>query len=215
MKLAGNKKKILLIYGGLILAAAVVLGSVKMLEGGSLPSLPLMETAALKKKVEEKEGSPVSLGNQKELDFLKKFKTLTYEKAVAFQDGAEDDVQNIISKQHGYLNDLAGYGGADVFNGEAESYSSEWNELKHDIEWLRSSGFAASRVWNDMDRAKALAFVAVYYDDSMSLRYLHRIFHDLDVKLNDYEDKDNQYWNATDAFGDNSDNVQDHLDGAR
>ncbi|MFC7370205.1 hypothetical protein ACFQPF_00755 [Fictibacillus iocasae] len=215
MKLAGNKKKILFIYASLVFAAAAVFGVMAAINDGSLFQATFHQENKLEKKVKEKADEPVSAAVQGEMNFLQNLKDRTYKEAAVFQEGAENEVLNIISKQHSYLNNLVGFGGADVFKADYVQTSTGWIELKEDIVWLREKGFAESNVWNDMDRARALMLVTIHYEDTMSLRYLHRIFHDLDVELNGYSDKDKKYWNVTDAFGKNGDKIQNHLNGAK
>ncbi|MFC0472993.1 hypothetical protein ACFFHM_21495 [Halalkalibacter kiskunsagensis] len=126
-------------------------------------------------------------------------------KQVAYQVGAETQVKSIIAEQHEYLNELAGWGNAEELDLLALEKDQEWQQLKDDIDWLQKSGFAESDVLIDMENALEFLTVATT-GDSMSLRYLHRIFHDLDANMNGQEvDK---IWDVTHAFGTESQQEQ-------
>ncbi|WP_332697410.1 hypothetical protein [Halalkalibacter lacteus] len=128
-------------------------------------------------------------------------------KQVAYQEGTETAVKSMIAKQHEYLNQLAGWGNAEKLDWLTLKEDQEWQQLKDDIVWLQESGFAQSVVLTDMENALEFLTVAST-GDSMSLRYLHRIFHDLDANMNGQEvDK---VWDVTQAFGNESQQKQLH-----
>jgi hypothetical protein len=104
----------------------------------------------------------------------------------------------MIAKQHEYLNQLAGWGNTEELDLHELKEDEEWQQLQDDIAWLQENGFSESVVLTDMKNAQEFLTVTTT-GDSMSLRYLHRIFHDLDANLNDQEvDK---VWDVTHAFG--------------
>ncbi|MDV2685968.1 hypothetical protein RYX56_16495 [Alkalihalophilus lindianensis] len=136
-----------------------------------------------------------------EADFLVTLQYGEYEEAIAYQPGQETKANKIIATQHTYLNKLAGWGRADSLNYESTISEEEWNQLRDDINWLYNEGFADSHVKNDMKNARAFMYVAESRD-AMALRYLHRIFHDLDAEINGNEvDK---IWQVTHSFGKSS-----------
>jgi hypothetical protein len=138
---------------------------------------------------------------QEEADFLVTLQYGEYEEEIVYQDGQENKVKAIISAQHSYLNTLAGWGRAEDLNVAATMHTKEWKKLRADIKWLHDEGLADSRIKNDMKNARAFMYVAET-GDSMSLRYLHRIFHDLDATLNGAEVE--KIWGVTHAFGTSS-----------
>lgn len=155
---------------------------------------------------EEKELKPVEKGEGasqlEELtgdtkDFLSTFTYEVYDEQIVYQN--EELVKQIISDQHAYLNDLTGWGHIDNVDIEYLAQSEEWQQLQKDVERLRTEGFAQSEAVNDMWNAEAFMRIATDSADLNSLRYVHRIFHDMDAEINGAEvDK---IWGATRAFG--------------
>ncbi|WP_340081650.1 hypothetical protein [Terribacillus sp. FSL K6-0262] len=130
-------------------------------------------------------------------DFLSTFSYEEYDEPIAYQD--EELVKQIISDQHAYLNDLTGWGHIDNVDTAYLAKSDEWQKLQDDVERLRTEGFAPSEAVNDMWNAEAFMRIAADSADLNSLRYVHRIFHDMDAEINGAEvDK---IWGATRAFG--------------
>ncbi|MBP3950479.1 hypothetical protein [Bacillus suaedae] len=129
---------------------------------------------------------------------------------VAYQVGQEQEVKRIIASQHEYLNNLAGWGKVESINFEQLIDDRDWNQLQQDIKWLYEEGFAPSAILNDMSHASQFHTLALT-GDQMSIRYLHRIFHDLDAKINQIDVE--QIWNVTDAFGTEQEqtDVQEYL----
>lgn len=118
---------------------------------------------------------------------------------IVFQSDEEEAVKEIFKEQHDYLNSLAGWGGVERLDHSDLAEKDKWRQLKDDIEWLLNNGLAPSEAVNDMKNAQALMGVAEEHEDEMSVRYLHRIFHDIDAELNGTNiDK---IWNVTYAFG--------------
>ena len=130
-------------------------------------------------------------------DFLSTFTYEDYDEQVAYQN--EELVKQIIGDQHAYLNDLTGWGHIDNVDIDYLAESEEWKKLQDDVERLRTEGFAPSEAVNDMWNAEAFMRIATDSADLNSLRYVHRIFHDMDAEINGAEvDKE---WGATRAFG--------------
>ncbi|GAE28918.1 hypothetical protein [Halalkalibacter hemicellulosilyticus] len=117
---------------------------------------------------------------------------------IAYQDGQEEVVNELIANQHEYLNELAGWGNAEVLSFEELIESEQWLKLKNDIQWLYEEGFDHSLVVNDMMNAEQFVRVAEA-GDRMSIRYIHRIFHDLDASIN--RRQVDRVWGVTHAFG--------------
>jgi hypothetical protein len=149
--------------------------------------------------VEEKEDGASQLtdlsGDTK--DFLSTLTYKQYDTSVAYKN--EELAKQLISEQHAYLNDLTGWGHIKNVDIDYLAQSEEWKQLKEDVERLRTEGFAASEAVNDMWNAEAFMRIATDSADVNSLRYVHRIFHDLDAEINGANvDK---IWDATRAFG--------------
>ncbi|WP_062046648.1 hypothetical protein [Bacillus sp. JCM 19034] len=117
---------------------------------------------------------------------------------IAYHEGQEEKVKKVIAERHEYLNELAGWGNAEIIRFEDLLDSTGWQQLKEDIKWLYEDGFAPSLVINDMLNAEQFIHVAEN-GDRMSVRYIHRIFHDLDAAING-ADVD-RVWGVTQAFG--------------
>jgi hypothetical protein len=130
-------------------------------------------------------------------DFLSTLTYKDYDSSVAYKN--EELAKQIISDQHTYLNDLTGWGHINNVDIDYLAQSDEWKQLKEDVERLRTEGFADSEAVNDMWNAEAFMRIATDSADVNSLRYVHRIFHDLDAEINGADvDK---IWDATRAFG--------------
>lgn len=129
---------------------------------------------------------------------------------VAYQVGQEQEVKRIIASQHEYLNNLVGWGKVESINFEQLVDDRDWNQLQRDIKWVYEEGLAPSAILNDMSHASQFYTLALT-GDQMSIRYLHRIFHDLDAKINQIDVE--QIWNVTDAFGTEQEqtDVQEYL----
>ncbi|WP_035665392.1 hypothetical protein [Halalkalibacter akibai] len=118
---------------------------------------------------------------------------------VAYQPGQETAVKNIIAKQHDFLNELAGWGNAESVNSTELQHDRNWMKLEEDVKWLMEEGFAESLILEDMLHATEFLSISSQTGDEMAIRYLHRIFHDLDAHIN--EEKVDRIWNVTIAFG--------------
>ncbi|WP_223700607.1 hypothetical protein [Sutcliffiella deserti] len=128
-----------------------------------------------------------------------------YEESILYQDGREVTALETLTIQHSYLNDITGWGGVETVNLRNLITSDEWKELKVSVNWMKEEGFAPSKILNDMENAHGLILLVERNGDRTALRYLHRIFHDLDVHLNEVkEDKgETNIWGVTHALGNN------------
>ncbi|MDQ0207171.1 hypothetical protein [Alkalicoccobacillus murimartini] len=183
-------KRISIISTVLILLAGVAIAYIGFSERGSLFSSDRSQ--------QEKEVSTRELGTKTDaaegiIDYE------VSDKRIAFQEGEEETVKELFKKQHDYLNSLAGWGGVERLDHSELSEKEKWRELKKDVQWLKEHGLAPSEAVNDLKNAEALINVSEEHTNEMSVRYLHRIFHDIDAELNDTDvDK---IWNVTYAYG--------------
>ncbi|MDX5475736.1 MAG: hypothetical protein LPK00_09410, partial [Bacillaceae bacterium] len=122
---------------------------------------------------------------------------------IVFSKDNEEQALEIISIQHQFLNNVTGWGGLEVINMRDLITSDNWMELKSSVNWLKKEAFVPSKVLNDMENARVLIIITERDGDKTSLRYLHRIFHDLDLNLNEVteEERDSTTWGVTHAFG--------------
>ncbi|WYP26235.1 hypothetical protein NSQ54_18190 [Alkalihalobacillus sp. FSL W8-0930] len=118
---------------------------------------------------------------------------------IVFQEGEEERVREILKEQHDNLNTLAGWGAVERIDHNSLADKDKWRQLKADVEWLSQHGLAPSEAINDLKNAKVLMELSEEHEDEMSVRYLHRIFHDLDAHVN--ETKVDKLWGVTYAFG--------------
>ncbi|TLS37182.1 hypothetical protein [Pseudalkalibacillus caeni] len=140
---------------------------------------------------------------------------IDYEDAVKYRDGQEEKAKKLVQVSHNYLNDTFAYGRLDEteLNNliEGPNYP-EWSKFQDDVAWLRGYGFTEdSRVYYDMMNVEGL-FYSVIKGDKMAVRYIHRIFHDLDKNINNSY-PDTKEWGVTEAFGDNYKKVEDYVAG--
>lgn len=128
-----------------------------------------------------------------------------YEDSILFQSNRELTTLETLSVQHIFLNDITGWGGVETINLRNLITSDQWKELKAAVNWMRTEGFAPSKVLNDMENAHGFILLVERNGDRTALRYLHRVFHDLDVILNEVkeEEADTTIWGVTHAFGNN------------
>ncbi|TSB47222.1 hypothetical protein [Alkalicoccobacillus porphyridii] len=118
---------------------------------------------------------------------------------VVFQEGEEEKVKELIQTHHDFLNHLAGWGGVERLDHSELTEREKWRTLKSDVQWMMDYGLSHSEMMNDLRNAEALIEVSEEHSDEMSVRYLHRIFHDLDAELNGTNV--DRIWNVTYAFG--------------
>ncbi|WP_078555591.1 hypothetical protein [Bacillus alkalicellulosilyticus] len=132
-----------------------------------------------------------------------------YESEIEYQQDQEGTVHQLIERQHTYLNELTGYGSIDKVKIYEIVAEDKWQNLSEDITYLIEEGVAGSKARNDLIRAHYFMQVTEQGDVN-SLRYLHRIFHDLDVKINEYEGK---HFNVTEAYGKRHKSLDQYLRG--
>ncbi|WP_100333816.1 hypothetical protein [Bacillus alkalisoli] len=126
-----------------------------------------------------------------------------YEEPIVFVSEHEENALQIISNQHQFLNNVTGWGGVEAVNLRNLITSDNWMELKSAVIWLKKEAFLPSSVLNDMENARVLIVITERDGDKTALRYLHRIFHDLDLHLNEVteEERDSTLWGVTHSFG--------------
>lgn len=122
-----------------------------------------------------------------------------YKEKIVFQSENEKVVKEKIASIHTYLNHLTEYGKI-----EREDYSNlarqkNWVKMNQDLEWLSKKGVGPSKMLNDIEAARACAMIAQENNPEIGLRYLHRIFHDLDSHLNEIDTQED--WGVTQTFG--------------
>lgn len=146
-----------------------------------------------------------SLFSSTTLASVQEIEHLEYEESVIFQENKENQTLEVLSLQHKYLNNVTGWGGADTVDLRNLKTSDEWKELKSSVNWMKTEGFGPSKVRNDMENANALMILVEREDDRTALKYLHRIFHDLDVTLNEVTEDEGEtnIWGVTQALGNN------------
>ncbi|RHW43351.1 hypothetical protein D1B31_01395 [Neobacillus notoginsengisoli] len=113
------------------------------------------------------------------LSFKKHQKQITFKK--------EKESKEIIADIHSYLDNITGFGKIESVNFTNLKEDMEWKKLKQNIKWLKTTGFGHSEIQNDMMSANAFIKLVDEQEDDMSLRYLHRVFHDLDIYINNTE----------------------------
>lgn len=106
------------------------------------------------------------------------------------------EVGNFVSKMHNFYNETTGYGAIN---------SLEWNEQKEQAskvlvkldEQLPKVNDEALK--SDLERIMNLAEKAKNEPETDHIRNLHRMFHDLDIALNNYNGYDT-IWNVTETL---------------
>lgn len=95
------------------------------------------------------------------------------------------EIKQLIKDQHKFFNESAGWGGID---------SIKWNEQKNHAKALiedLSKTEISTTLEADFARITELAsIISNGKKDKTVILYLHRLFHDLDVEINDYRSKD-------------------------
>ncbi|WP_157049907.1 hypothetical protein [Thalassobacillus sp. C254] len=109
----------------------------------------------------------------------------------------ESEIKEEIARQHTYWNDLTGYGGLDSLSmDEAASSLEEQQEKIQD----RLLPIATDSLKEDFKTADSHISAAIEDNNPEELRMVHRIFHDLDIVINDYSG-DTNYFGVTETFG--------------
>ncbi|MFD1708877.1 hypothetical protein ACFSCZ_19620 [Siminovitchia sediminis] len=130
-----------------------------------------------------------------------------YDQAVVWKSGKEEEGKRKIAQVHEFYNELLGWGNAEHIKWDSLNFS----QMQEDIQEIYET-VEPSKIENDIRNAETLLQVAIHERDSMSLRWLHRIVHDLDYHLNQAEiDRE---WDVTDAFDGDPDVVRNYLLGS-
>lgn len=202
------KIKAMVIAGGITLAAVIGGGTYYFLT----PNAQVIEESKDPVKDIQTPNIPINEGDyaaepvKKEAKAADPFRYKEYDESVSWKPGKEAEGKKLIADIHEFYNNLAGWGGAESIDWQ----SLDRKKMSDDIQAIRDT-LEPSKIYNDLDNADSLLGVAFREKDSMSIRFLHRIFHDLDYHLNGTEV--DQEWKVTDAFG-SPQLVQDHLLGS-
>ncbi|MGG3737228.1 hypothetical protein [Aeribacillus pallidus] len=130
-----------------------------------------------------------------------------YDDAYLFKPGKEQEAKQKLAELHDFYDDLLGWGKAEHINFR----QLDMVQMQEDVQAFQNL-LEPSKILNDVHYTQALLGVAFRYNDSMALRYVHRIFHDLDYHINGTEvDRE---WKVTDAFGGNPDEIRNYLLGS-
>ncbi|WP_408009640.1 hypothetical protein ACJROX_04885 [Pseudalkalibacillus sp. A8] len=108
----------------------------------------------------------------------------------------EEEFSREVAKMHAYFNKLLGWGAWRTFEPKNKDEELESQlEYINDILLAETSGSLAI----DMERAAAGIEKALETNATKEMFITHRIFHDLDVVMNDNVAED--YWGVTTTFG--------------
>ncbi|MDR7073120.1 hypothetical protein [Fictibacillus barbaricus] len=104
----------------------------------------------------------------------------------------ESTINERINEMHDYWNQELGYGewGHYNFKANREELKSKASEIETDI-----LPYVSGPLQTDIEKAITYTRNGFEKKDIDSLKMAHRIFHDLDITLNDYKAGD--FWNAT------------------
>ncbi|SDL90948.1 hypothetical protein [Sediminibacillus halophilus] len=107
-----------------------------------------------------------------------------------------EDVGDFVAETHDFYNDTTGYGRIDNLDWseqetEAEEIITVLDDMLPKVE--------DDALKSDLEKIQQLATSAVEDDDKKTIRSLHRMFHDLDIALNDYQGTD-KIWGVTNTL---------------
>lgn len=103
------------------------------------------------------------------------------------------DIGQLVSETHEFYNETTGYGGIS---------SLDWNKQTEKANTILSvldekmTDVNDEVLTKDLERIQKLADAVMNQEKTEDVRALHRMFHDLDIALNDYNAYD-VIWNAT------------------
>lgn len=106
------------------------------------------------------------------------------------------DIAQFVSDAHDFYNETTGYGGIS---------SLDWDEQREEAAIILDTlndklpEVEDSALQEDLERIQGLANAVTNQEEADHVRSLHRIFHDLDIALNDYDTYD-KVWNATETL---------------
>ena len=108
----------------------------------------------------------------------------------------QEEMAHEINKMHKYLNDLLGWGAWQSFKPVDKE-----EELKERMKYIREQLVPESKgtLKSDFNRAADGIESALEKDETKQMLITHRIFHDLDVVLNDTVV--DVYWGVTETYG--------------
>ncbi|MFC4558977.1 hypothetical protein ACFO3D_12315 [Virgibacillus kekensis] len=123
----------------------------------------------------------------------------TLEKVEEVQDtvGKEhSDIGQFVAEMHEFYNETTGYGAIESLDWENQRAKAEeiLNMLEKQIPAVENKPLKA-----DLERIRGLANAAIENKDKADIKLLHRMFHDLDIALNEYKAYD-QIWNVTETL---------------
>ncbi|WP_246202571.1 hypothetical protein [Virgibacillus doumboii] len=106
------------------------------------------------------------------------------------------DVGQFVSKMHDFYNETTGYGGIAALDWDKQQKQADkvLNALKENIPNVKNE-----KLTMDLERIQELANAAQKEKKTEHVRYLHRMFHDLDIALNNYKAYD-KIWNVTETL---------------
>lgn len=138
-------------------------------------------------------------------------------KAEAKEKGNEETVDAInnageaISVNHDFYNNTLGWGGwhSVQWNSQDEHARIMIQELNNYI----NKGGLPKELEKDLRNAVELANIAIKDHETMSLRYVHRILHDLDIAFNDYGGSSKVFGvTYTHGASDNASEIEAYID---
>ncbi|WP_010529721.1 hypothetical protein [Lentibacillus jeotgali] len=109
---------------------------------------------------------------------------------------ANQDIGQFVSETHDFYNETTGYGGIS---------SLDWNEQEKRANTILSTldeeiaNINDEALTKDLKQIQGLANAVKNEEKTENIRTLHRMFHDLDIALNDYNAYD-VIWNATNTL---------------
>ncbi|WP_261130030.1 hypothetical protein [Bacillus sp. Marseille-Q3570] len=113
-----------------------------------------------------------------------------------FVNGKEEEFSREVAKMHAYFNELLGWGGWRTFDPKSKD-----DELHSQLQYINTILLpeTTGTLAKDMERAAEGIEEALKTNSTEELFISHRIFHDLDVVMNDNTAED--YWGVTTTYG--------------
>ncbi|WP_174616019.1 hypothetical protein [Virgibacillus ihumii] len=109
---------------------------------------------------------------------------------------SHQEIGTFVSKTHDFYNDTTGYG---------DIASLDWDQQQKRAEQILASlknllpEVNQKALKSDLKHIRGLANEIKSHEDTEKVRYLHRMFHDLDIALNNYKAYD-KIWNVTETL---------------
>ncbi|WP_221568161.1 hypothetical protein [Alkalihalobacillus sp. TS-13] len=113
-----------------------------------------------------------------------------------FVNGKEEEFSREVAKMHAYFNELLGWGGWRTFDPDSKE-----EELQSQLQYINTILLpeTTGTLATDMERAAKGIEAALKTNSTKELFITHRIFHDLDVVMN--ENTADDYWGITTTYG--------------